>query len=368
VANKNLIIALVFAAVFGTALIWLAIYYIHRYIHLRCLELDHWFHLLTPPQWRSPCRHCEGTGRDVADKTRSRSSRRRERSRSRGRYERSGIRGGGHGRVQRMIETDTEWDAFRPEMMKRPRQPLPAVSQVMQSPRGQEQYNPWQAWQVQNVGQQMYPQVFQQYPQYPQAFPQNTHSQPYQQDARLTSPFMMPAPKTVGSSASSAPAYYKPPRKAASERPEPPRKPAQEKEHRVHREDFIHIVDEYPPLVKEAITKAAPPPPSSPTQSDSSTSTESAEEVVRSSIPQAPPRFVNPTFPYPQYAPLTDHARHVPTSYPRRWNGTGGRPTEQFRYAPFYMRPPCWMSRGVNAGRRRYSSSNAPPRSNAPVG
>jgi hypothetical protein len=350
-ANKNLIIALVFAAVFGTALIWLAIYYIHRYIHLCCLELDHWFHLVTPPQWRSPCQHCEGTGRDVAESSRSRSSRRSERSKSRGGYGRSRTKGGGHGRVQRMIETDMEWNMFGQGKMPGPRQPLPAASQ---SHGGQEQYNSWQGWQAQDARQQMYP-------QYLQVLPQTTCPQPYPQDSRLTSPFMMPAPKPVRSSVSSTPAYHKPLHRTPSKRPEPQPKPARNNEHRVHRKDFIHIVDEYPPLVKEVIEKAAPPPPSSPVPSSSSTSTESAEEVVGASVPKTPPRFVRPTFQYPQYPQLAYQARRVPTSYHQWWNGNRGRPTEQIGYASPYARPPGWISRDVNAEKRRYSPSNAPP-------
>lgn len=42
--EPGLIVAIVCSGIFGAALLWLGTYYLHRYIHLRCYELDHWFH------------------------------------------------------------------------------------------------------------------------------------------------------------------------------------------------------------------------------------------------------------------------------------------------------------------------------------
>jgi hypothetical protein len=366
-ANTNLVIALVFAAIFGTVLIWLAFYYVYRYIHQRCLELDHWF-LLTPPQWRSPCRHCQGTGRSENEKSRSRSSRRREKSRSGERRNDSMTRG--HVKGERVLGADTEWNVIGREQIQRLGYSLPTSPSVQR--RGEEeQYGPWQGWRAQaNSGQQMYPQA---YPQLPHVFPQTALQHPYTQDGRLTSPFTMLAARPVLSSMPRAPNYQKPPRKAYTVRSQLQVKsqPARKDNLRTRKTDYIHIVDDYPPIVKEAIMKAASQPPTSSSSSGSTISTEPAEEVHRKTIPQATPQFAD-TLPlqFPQSSQPTNQTKVFPTSYPRQWNGNmsgGGRPTEQVRYASPYTRLEGWMLRGANAEKRGYDPSNALPSSIALV-
>jgi hypothetical protein len=354
--STNLIIALVFAALFGIALIWLLFYYTHRYIHLRYLELDHWFHLLT----RSACPRCSGTGVDV--KMREKSPR-RSGSRSRRRE--------GCARALRMVETDTEWNAIPPgqaERVQRPRRTLPATPSVQ----GHDAFNLWQGWQGQSAAQQMYaqPMAYQQevpqYPQYPQVFPQTANPRPYAQGARLTSPFPMPAARRAGSSVRSAPVRSKPPRRTQTERSEPQPQPGRRREPRVQRDDIIHIADGPPYLIREAIKKRRQRPASS---SESSGSGESAEaEIPRTSIPVGSQRHANPVYQQQQYpqaanqAPASYQQQQYPqpvnqaqAAYQQQWNDRA----DQFRYASPYARPPGRTSRGVNAG-RRYSPSNAP--------
>jgi hypothetical protein len=346
--HTNLIVALVFAALFGAVLIWLAIYYIHRYIHLRCLELDHWFHLLTPPHWHTPCRHCEGTGRSKIEKSRSRSSKRRERSRGRGRRERCRHERVGYGRGQRMIEADAEWNGNgQGHQMQRPRQTLP-MSPAMQTP-GVGEYGPWPSqWQWQ--GQMPGAQQFAQPAMHPQAFPQ-MYPQAFQQAYGMPQKQAMPD----SSYTSSVPPYQKSSRKVQAQRSDKEAttsKQVPKDSSRVRKTDYIHIVDDYPPIVKEAIKKAAPKPPPSPTSlTGSSASTEPAEEVPRTSIPQATPRFGGPPlFPF--------LSNPTPVFDTPQWNGNEGRPNKQARYALPYARPQGRMGIHVETDRRCHVSSN----------
>lgn len=373
--STNLIIALVFAALFGAGLVCLALYCLYCSFRKRCLELEHWFHLLTPKQLRSPCRHCEGTGRDIREKSRSRSSQRKSRSRSRAKRGRSRHERGGN----RTIEADTEWNMIGAregrlrageERLQRPRPALPAAPAV-QSPGVNEHYNPWQAANSQQYAQPaMYQQVYFQVPQ-----------QPYTQGVPPLESYPMPAPlpsyqaQLASSSATSMPPFQKPPRKSRIERLEPSSRSRSRQVwkdgNRVRTTDFIHIVDDYPPIVKEAIRKAAqnkePVLSSAMSSTDSSTSTEPVEQVPRVSIPRAVPRFAEPSpFPLPQYPDPTARVWGVPTMYPSQWNHNGG-PVEQARYASPYTRPGVWILSPKEIRRPRHDPSNTPPQSKAHV-
>jgi hypothetical protein len=362
--STNLVIAVVFAGLFGIALVWLAFYYIHRYIHLRCLELDHWFHIIIPPAWRSPCRHCEGTGRavKVKEKSRSSSSRRRERSKSKGRRERSRHDRGGHGRGRRMIEADTEWDAIghEREHVQRARQTLPSPS--IESRTLEQQYNLWQGqFQSQMCGAQQKNLGYQQQAMYPQTSYSQTYQQTFPQPwphnmAPLTMATPIPQqqaphlPMPVPSSIASMPAYQRPHRKVYTERSESQAKPKATKgKPEVKRGKFIQITEEYPDIIKDSIKKAAPTEISSfSSSSSSSTSTDSTEEVPRKTKPQSATHFAQPQpFQFPQNSYLTSPGWEAPTSHPRQWSdhtGGGCGPDEQ-RYATFYTRPEAWILR-----------------------
>jgi hypothetical protein len=344
--NKNLIIATVFAAVFAAVFLWAAIYVVNKYIHDCCLEFEHWFRAVTPPHWRRPCRHCE---LGLMEKSRSR-SRRRSRSRYRSRSRNTGIIGNGSGNLNVNVYEERVRNSNSNANL---RQVLPAAAPapVVQRPMLEEQYTPWQGWQgPANSGQQHMGIAYPQPAMYPQAYPQ-MYPQPFQQPYTQPAPLMMPAPqhppRHIPDSVSSNPTYAKP-RKAhtaPSERSQPRAAPAKQKRvNRVRETDYIHLVAEYPPIVKESIRAkkaAAPRAPPSPSSSDS---TEPAEEVPRASIPQGTPRAA---FQYPQYPAGWD----APGNHPRQWEGN-----DQARYASPYMAP---MGR-VDVG-RRYGLSNTPP-------
>lgn len=284
--STTLTIAIVLAAVFGAALLWLLVFFVHSYIHHRCLEVFHFLRWT----WHRPCKHCEGTGLnfDLKEKSKSKS-----RSRSRGREKKN----------PRMIDA-AEWVAVeRPKAVQR---------QVL----GEEQYDPWQGRQ-QQIGlgmaypqQVMYPQAYSQ--MYPQQAP--VQQQPYIQASAYTMPAPIPrqqAPRVAmptRTSVSSVPHYQKPVRKAytapASERSEPRTKPRAPKHaHRTRdttrtREpndvlevNYSGITTTLPPFLqkepdaqKTAATKR--PRSSSPCSNASSSP---AEEVPRRFTPQVDP-------------------------------------------------------------------------------
>lgn len=360
--NKNLIIALSFAAIFGAAFIWLIIYYLHSYLHRKWIEFEHWLHVVTPPKWRSTCRHCEGTGRAVfleKGKSRSRSRKRTERSR-----ERSMPR---HERGQRAIE-DTGWSGHNG--IHQPRAALPTSSPARRHGM-EEQYNPWTTRQGQAPGGQQlgmtHPQPAMYFHMYPQAIPQA-----YPQ----TSPFMMPQQQVpqmampIPESVSSRTTHHKHGRKVHVERPkerepkaaETKPKSAMRSTTKTEHTDYVHIVDELPPIVLKNMKKNAPPSSISSSSFSSSVSSDPVEEVPRSSIPQAAPRFANPTsFQIPTYQYPTTRAWGAPTSYQRQWAGVqgatggyGGRANEQARYAQPYTKA---RSKDVNTDWGRRASS-----------
>jgi hypothetical protein len=329
--------------------------------------------MLTPPQWHSQYGHREGTSRNTKEKSRSRSSRRRERSKSGGRRDRS-IH---ERRRERVIEADTEWVGIgqEQESMRRPMRALPSPS--MQNPGAAEQYYPWQS---QMLGGQQTDMAHAHPAMYPQAYPQMcmpTFPQPYAQGGPQALPYTMPQQQTAHmaiptlSSVSSMPPDQKSHRKARTEPSESHTKSrhATREGSRVRRTDYIHIVtdqDDLPPIVKEAIEKGKREALSASSSSGSSMSSEPAEEVPRTSIPQATPRFTKPQpYPFPQTPHLAARTWDAGRSYPWQWNGnTGGGVTqnEQVRYAsPPYPKPEGRMSRRVDPERRRNVRSNTPP-------
>jgi hypothetical protein len=285
--STSLIIALVFAALVGIALLWLLFHYTHRYMHL-CLELSHWLHLFT----RSACPHCSGTGVEI--KTREKGPRRSRRG-SRRRE--------GRARALSMVEAGTEWNAIaprQPERVQRPQRTLLAAPSVQD----QDAFGPWQGWQ-QSAEYQTYAQ-----PVAYQQDPQTVNPQPFVQGVRLTSPFHMPAARHGGESVQSAPVRLRPPRSTPTERSEPQPQRTRKKEPRVRRVDLIHIIDEYPDCIKEGIKRARERLIS---PSGSSKSKESADaEILRTSIPVGSQRHANPVYHQPQYPQA---ATQAPAAY-----------------------------------------------------
>ncbi|KAH7067801.1 hypothetical protein FB567DRAFT_615880 [Paraphoma chrysanthemicola] len=324
--TPGLIAALSLAAVFGTALVWLAFYYVYQYIHLRCLELDHWSHIITPPAWRRECRHCEGTGRVVKVEVGERHhGKKRGRSRKRVDDGEEGNGGGMRG-----------GDGGREEIgMQKTRRALPTTG-YSQGRDGQEQYNPWHGYQGNG---QAVPQMGAAYPPptgYPSPYPQ-TYQQAYPQAAQVTSPFVMPAvhqrqPQQAPALATEYPAaesvssrpYAKHTRKTSTARSMQSQpvstakpRPTRRRETREHKVDYIHIVDKYPSIVQKSLKRehSISPLPSA----SSSSSSDSAEEVPRTSIPEAKPRLEMP-FQAPQFPPW---GMSAPTNFPLQWSDEG---------------------------------------------
>jgi hypothetical protein len=279
-----------------------------------------------------------------------------------------------------MIEVDTEWNAIGSEGgqlrgggregLQRVRPALPAASTV-QDPGVTEHYNPWQP---------LSPRQYTQTVMYPHTYPQMP-GQPYTKGAPPLESYAMPAPlpsyqaQPVPSLASSMPAYQKSARNARTQRPEVKSRSrlrqVPKDGTRVRTTDYIHIVDDYPPIVKEAIRKAAqnqePVLSSAMSSTESSTSTEPVEEVPRVSLPRAVPRFADSSpFPSPQHPHLATQAWIAPMTYPPQWNPDEG-PVEQARYASPYTRPRVWIPSPEEMRRPRHDPSNTPPSSKAHV-
>jgi hypothetical protein len=252
--------------------------------------------------------------------------------------------------------------------------------QPYQQPYGQsfgQPYYPPIGWQdpAQGAGQMLYPQPPMQ-PQMPS---------PWQaQGAAQMSPFTMPAvmprqPLPQMPTRMPEPVQYQP-RHHARDRPQyrhahtemrsdttktsqqsslPVKKKYPTKRARkVEEVDYIHICDEYPPIVLDTLGKEAPLSPSS--SSSSSESSGTTQEVPRASIPTAKPGFADLPFQFPQYPHLATRAWDDPRLYSRQWMG-GNKRDANARYAAFMptSEPTAWW-RGLSAHRRRSARSNNP--------
>jgi hypothetical protein len=221
-----------------------------------------------------------------------------------------------------MIDADTEYNVIGQE-----REPVPRARYALPSPSIQnrtleQQCNPWQGQaQGQSPGAQQMNMGYQQQAM----FPQTSYSQTYQQTfpqlwPQNVAPFTMPAPTPqqqampmsmpIPSSIASKPAYQKPIRKSYTERSGTQAKPksATKERSKARQDDFIHIVDDYPEIVKKSMKKAATTTKvsSSSSSSSSSTSTDSTEEVSRKTKPQTATHFAQPQpFQFPQNPYLT---------------------------------------------------------------
>ncbi|KAF1847464.1 uncharacterized protein K460DRAFT_58686 [Cucurbitaria berberidis CBS 394.84] len=354
--STNLIIALILAAIFGAALVWLTLYYVHRYVHRRCLELDHWFHLsaLRQPEPQTCC-YDQEHGRRSHSKSRLRSARidkRRGRSqyeRSRKRYE-SREREHAQGR-----EVHTEWPGQQNVTRARPMLPM---SEPVQNQWQEQQFYPPFGWHGQTPGgfQMAYPQPM---------LHQQVRGQPFAMPVAVPQQPFSPKPTAMPESTQFQRQYQQPCTETCSDTvkdshsEKPPARPKPPPRYRcsVNEVDYIHICDEYPQIVLEALNKAEAPPSSSSSSATSSTT----QEVPRPSIPRAAPRAAdNAVFEFPQYPHLATRAWNAPTSYPRQWmdhRAGGDMGNVRIRYAPFEgLSGPAQ----VNANPRRQAPSNAP--------
>lgn len=284
-ASTGLIVATVFAAIFGGALIWLFLYYMHRYIHQRCLELDHWFHTFIPRQHELPVHRDDKEQSRGRSKPRSRSSRRGER---RERKEQD--------RRRRERESEERADSTKENRAwERSWQrgedggtPVLQTSEPIQNPWANYQQHASLGWQAQpnNIQLPYQPPIVQvqnKYPRLPQP------AMMYQQQSQHRAPVMPEPPyrqypklrsKTKGSVSTM---------KSITERSEE-RPQAVAARPEMREVDYIHICDEYPPIVQGALRKTVRrPPPSS--SSSSSGDSEATQEVPRASIPRGKPHY-----------------------------------------------------------------------------
>jgi len=367
-ATTNLIIALVFAGIFGTALVYLGLWYVHCYIHQRCYELEHCFHFLFPSRTRPPpVIYVEKVEQRELERYREPSkhrSRSAKRERERGRSERSQTRKYYEGRdveSQRVGygNGNGNWAGQRDGERARPMMQI--VGPQQQQPYGQSYYPPGD-WQEECPGVNFvchHPGITQRMPvswqnqvaaQMPSfAMPTGVPQQPFQQTAatmpepiqyppqyqpRDRYPHRQPYAETMSTDVPKTNHRRTPPVK--------PKSPAK-RPRRHEKVDFIHICDEYPPIVLEALKEAAPkkaaPPSSSSSSSCSSDPSGATQEVPRESIPRATPGFADTLpFEYPPHPYSATRAWNTPRSYPRQWmrDTTGADGLDnQARYAPF---------------------------------
>jgi hypothetical protein len=370
-------------------LIYVALWFIHRYINQRCYEFEHWFHFLFPSQSRPPqCMYVEKAKQREPSKHRSRYTKREwgrsERSQTRKYYEDR------HGESQGARDANADWSRPRDVERARPAIQLDTLMQPQQQQAYGRSYHPSLGWQEQWPGanqverahylpmQQHIPMPWQaqgaaQTPPFaiPTAVPQHPFPQmaarmpeplqyspqyPTQYQPRGRSHYQQPYTETISSDTPKANRRRTPPVK--------PRSPAK-RVHRAEKVDFIHMCDEYPPIVLEALKKATPRSSSSSSSSSSDTSGTTLE-VPRESIPRATPGFAGTVpFEFPQYPHTATRAWNGPRSYPLQWNcdtmGVDG-PDAQARYAPFtpmngYTAKP-W---DLHTNRRHPAPSNTHP-------
>lgn len=282
--STSLIVAIVFAALFGGALIWLMVYYVHRYIHQRCLELGHWFHTIISRQHELPVHRNYEEQRRGHSKPRSRSSRRRKREQrigqdsqmrmyeSRNRadqsmesryFDGSGRRGMDGGRLTLPMgePTQNSWGNYQKYASLGWRGPglndmqMPHPPQVAHS----------QAEHLRRVQPGM---VFQ---------PTQQHEEPVIPDWAQQQYLNMKSYKKVPRAVQTG---------MAAQSVETPQ--AVETRPGRRRVDYIQICDEYPPMVQGGLGKTARP--ASASSSSSGGVSEATQEVPRASIPRGKPK------------------------------------------------------------------------------
>ncbi|KAF1964180.1 hypothetical protein BU23DRAFT_71599 [Bimuria novae-zelandiae CBS 107.79] len=369
--STSLALAVSLASVFGAILLWALVYYTHRYIHQKCLQIKHWFHVFASPEdfgnergeqrhSSEETRHREEREREKRHSEREKLEREREREERRkekvkkkvnewedsdGTYISPSYASKSYmAPRQRRYEWDegTELAASRPQVLVQPCVPayLPAFVPLAQP--CVPQYIPLAFPDVPYLDPSLTAPL-PSGPTYPQATYQRARLQPYEEER--TFPLIKYDCEVVGESSSSHSS-------AAAESAISPGEP--------QRVDFISICDEYPQIVKESLErekkekarqkrKAKAEAESS---SSSTSSSASIEEVPRAHIPTATQR---PAFQFPQW-PYRMNPAHIPTSYPRQWMNNAESPQV---HLPSYG--PRRLRRDHADRRPGLAPSNAPP-------
>ncbi|EOA83472.1 uncharacterized protein SETTUDRAFT_180608 [Exserohilum turcica Et28A] len=289
--TTNFIIALVFAGLFGSAFILLALWCIHSYVHRCCLDIEHWFqalfsHVSRPP----PVVYVEKQERSHS-KHRSQ-SRRSERERRVERWQTPRYHGNWGRGYEQTRKQNVEWPRQRDVEMARSPMQLSAPLQPQQLPYGQS-YHPPLGWPDQ--ARNMQPQGA--HPAVPFAMQSAIPQPPLPQIAiNMAGPVQYPPRyqpqrgsldwqpyhEPGGSGAAIANQHKSSSAKASS---------AAKQARRAEKVDYIHICDEYPPMVLEALRKAAPRSPTSSSSPSSSDVSGTTQEVPRTSVPCATPNL-----------------------------------------------------------------------------
>ncbi|KAF2852642.1 hypothetical protein T440DRAFT_526237 [Plenodomus tracheiphilus IPT5] len=344
-------------------LIWLLLYYAHRYIHHQCLQLDHWFHLISPRETAARCCDQEkymGCETCLRDRTRS-ARQERGRERSTKRYRSRDHEG------HRAREADPEWIA-QPKL-QRPRRMLQMGAPAQNQWFGQPDYQqtPWQE-QIPVPTQMSYPQAVA-YSQMPQQGALPIFTPAY--GPHMTNPTKaatMPEPVNYQHQHRHQQAQSEDRSDATRSKHtviQTDKLPPQRKRNRgPAKVDYIHICDELPSIVLKSLKKSTIATSTTSSSSDSSGDSSTTQEVPRVSIPRAAPKATDTLpFQYPEYA-YNPARPHIPATDPKPWiddTAKGGRSKFKSRYAPFEpMSCQKEQSRRVRADGKQPAPSNVP--------
>ncbi|KAF2634738.1 hypothetical protein P280DRAFT_209892 [Massarina eburnea CBS 473.64] len=411
--NTNLTIALVFAALFGAAITWLAVHYLRQWIYNQCVDLYRWLLLLIHlsdaepanadyghekgsnemhrrsssrskrrSKWKkdkerdgererrhgkdsSEREHVRERSKDARqtgrDEERSRSDLDRDRERKRER-ERSGSdterqqdrersktdRGNDEDRIQSISPTRKRSRRDRPRESPRRRDAeqddeIQVAPRSRQRPRHATRSQGYEASSETAMSSDMSmppptPAVMQRKPRaFPMPIATAAPPLPQMPQAAFTPPFMQSYVEGYQN-----PYAYEPepvPYAQAQQYEEVEEIPRAPRNQGPTRIDFIHICDEYPHIVLEALEQEA-----------SSSSSESGDSAPGEQIPQG--YIPSSVFQYPYDPYFTNRICNIaPTSHPRQF-GRSGRETGPARYAPAPRRRDT---------QRRMAPSNAPP-------
>ena len=353
--------AIVASGIFGTALLWLGTYYLHRYIHQRCLDLDHWFYWhvkredygneKTSNESQSPPRR----GRSPQDLGKGGSSSKGRQSRSRRRH-----RGPRDSSKERRGE-----DTFKDSPRIRPKDRLEesSIESIRESPKQRSKARPMEM--IERRWER--PPAASYYPQQPQAYQPRIETPPWQQQMAFQMPPQVAMPVQYPTSAFAVapvifPVAYNTGYEQQYEEPcelEPVRSASNKVEETGESSpqlgpriiDFVIECDELPPMLRKA--------PHSPQSSDEEPSgdeidgvdDDEIQQIPRAYIPRSVPRAAVSSYPQAMAMPQPNFWNMVPTPVPERR-------TRKVRYAP-YVKAVGRRRRLKNADRKRLAPSNA---------
>jgi hypothetical protein len=341
-ANTNLVVAIVFAALFGAAVLWLAIYYLHRFIHRKCCEFGHWFHLLLTHTPEPEDYSHERANNTVSSSYKSRSTRhsRSDKAKPRSEKRHRSRRSSPGDRIRERVQ---KWSVETEDS-----EPVDAVNHQ------EDEYRPAQfEWEdPMEVSSEL--------------FRSNTDPAMDAEPRRpvmpqITPPLPLSMPPAISPRIASASPYVQ--SHIKERRPEENRLDTEpvatlQSDMEPGKTDFIHICDEYPSMVLEALKQQRDRSKSSSDSVSSSGSSISTQQIVRAYIPRSAPRAA---FQFPQYPHVQARLyKTAPTSYPRQWMDSGGqREAAPLRYAPYTRTRGRRKLR--SADRAHLAPSNAPP-------